>query len=220
MVKYDSSNGDLHGSIAAQRRSSLTLTWPWVERHSVTAGRRSLNSLPGPCDSDSSRAFCSRPAVILLRSASIYGDSRNPVLPPNYDRLCCLYTWTWRLAACSCMPSHESRNCLHCSGLGSRVCSLGAYIHGAPISLLLQPVMGLGLVTLVHGLVSRRNIARMDLGLVTLVHGLAARRNIIIHVCGFTVEQGMGLKIQLYSRAILQPGMKYKTVFRTSFISD
>ena len=46
-------------------------TWPWLERCSVAAGRRSLHSLPGPCDSHSSRAFCSRPAVILLRSACL-----------------------------------------------------------------------------------------------------------------------------------------------------
>ena len=60
--------------------------------------------------------------MILLRSAcQIWRGSWNPVLPPNHDRLCCLYTWTWRsvqLADCiglSYMPNCESHNCLHYS---------------------------------------------------------------------------------------------------------
>ena len=64
MVKHESSNRDL--VVAARRRLPLNFTWPWLEKRSVAAGQRSLNSLPGPCDSHSSWALCSRPVMIVL----------------------------------------------------------------------------------------------------------------------------------------------------------
>ena len=45
------------------------------------------------------RHVCSRPVVIVLSIRStcrIYGGSRNPILLPNLNHLCCLYTWTWQ----------------------------------------------------------------------------------------------------------------------------
>ena len=53
----------------------------WLERCSVTAGRQSLNSLPGLCDSHSSQGF------YVILSAWIWWLSfdRNPVLLPNFE---------------------------------------------------------------------------------------------------------------------------------------
>ena len=59
MVKYETNNGDL--AVATRRQSLLNFAWPWLERYYVAAGRRSLYSLPGICDSHSNRAFCSWP---------------------------------------------------------------------------------------------------------------------------------------------------------------
>ena len=68
----------------------LNFAWPWLERRSVTAGRRSLNS-------HLSRALCSHPAMILLRSACrICQLSFGPYCHPVASTSAVLYTWTWQ----------------------------------------------------------------------------------------------------------------------------
>ena len=106
MVKYETNNGDL--AVATRQRSPLNFTWPWLERRSAVTGRQSFDCLPGPCDSHSSRAFCSRPSRDYLGLPTGYGGFRNPILPPNRQPN----------IAVSCMPSHESHNRLCCFGLG------------------------------------------------------------------------------------------------------
>ena len=68
MVIHKTSDG-LDLAVAARQRSLLNFAWPWLERRSVAAGQRSLYSLPGPYDSHSSRAICSRPGRDCLVNA-------------------------------------------------------------------------------------------------------------------------------------------------------
>ena len=94
----------------------LNFAWPWLERRSVTAGRRSLNS-------HLSRALCSHPAMILLRSACrICQLSFGPYCHPVASTSAVLYTWTWQPiqpAACRLiqLAQPQSHNRLCCSGL-------------------------------------------------------------------------------------------------------
>ena len=117
--------------VAARRRSPLTFGWPWLERRSVAAGQRSLNSLHGPCDFHSSRAFYSRPVVIVLSMMSACQIRRliEYHIANNCDCLCCLYTWTWRyIQPAACIMAYPAAN----PAIASAVLLCYSLVHQTP----------------------------------------------------------------------------------------
>ena len=106
---------------------------------SVAAGRRSLNSLPGPCDSRSSQAFCSHPVMIVLsmRSACqvwrlsescIAAQLRLPVLFIYLDQAAYSIGSLYYLACPAANPAIADR--LLCSGLVTRARLLPPLVRG------------------------------------------------------------------------------------------